>query len=155
MAGERPERPEVITLSIPSRLELLSLVDQVTGSIGERLRFSDEERSAISLSVVEAGTNAIQHGHGSDHDATVDLRFEIRPDRLTVFVHDRGPGFAPPAAPPDMTSPEHLLDQRGRGIFIMRACMDQVDFDFSRGGTTVRLVKRRRPDANGDSPARV
>ena len=45
----------------------------------------------------------------------------------------------------DVTAPEHLLDSRGRGIFIMRACMDTVDFRFDGSGTTCRLVKRRPP----------
>ena len=144
MVDARPDRNDVITLSIPSRLELLSLLDQVTDSISGRLDFSDEERSAISLSVVEAGTNAIQHGHKADGVTPVDVRFELGPDRLTVLIHDRGKGFQPPTDSPDMTSPEHLLDLRGRGIYIMRNCMDQVQFEFSGGGTTVRLMKMRR-----------
>jgi len=152
MAESRPERPEVITLSIPSRLELLNLVDQVASVLSAHLRFGEEERAAISLAVVEAGTNAIQHGHGHDGVTPVDLRFELLPDRLRVTVHDSGPGFRPPAESPDMTSPEHLLDQRGRGIFIMRACMDRVDFDFSGGGTTVRLEKLAPPAPNGGDP---
>jgi serine/threonine-protein kinase RsbW len=152
MADSRPERPEVITLSIPSRLELLNLVDQVASVLSAHLRFGEEERAAISLAVVEAGTNAIQHGHKHDGVTPVDLRFELLPDRLRVTVHDRGPGFAPPAETPDMTSPEHLLDQRGRGIFIMRACMDRVAFDFSAGGTTVRLEKFAPPAPNGSDP---
>jgi len=152
MAEPRPERPEVITLSIPSRLELLNLVDQVASVLSAHLRFGEEERAAISLAVVEAGTNAIQHGHGHDGVTPVDLRFELLPDRLRVTVHDSGPGFRPPAESPDMTSPEHLLDQRGRGIFIMRACMDRVDFDFSGGGTTVRLEKLAPPAPNGGDP---
>ena len=152
MAESRPERPEVITLSIPSRLELLNLVDQVASVLSAHLRFGEEERAAISLAVVEAGTNAIQHGHGHDGVTPVDLRFELLPDRLRVTVHDSGPGFRPPAESPDMTSPEHILDQRGRGIFIMRACMDRVDFDFSSGGTTVRLEKLAPPAPNGGDP---
>jgi len=152
MAESRPERPEVITLSIPSRLELLNLVDQVASVLSAHLRFGEEERAAISLAVVEAGTNAIQHGHSHDGVTPVDLRFELLPDRLRVTVHDSGPGFRPPAESPDMTSPEHLLDQRGRGIFIMRACMDRVDFDFSGGGTTVRLEKLAPPAPNGGDP---
>ena len=36
-----------------------------------------------------------------------------------------------------------LLDSRGRAIFIMRACMDSVDFRFDGTGTTCLLVKRR------------
>ena len=150
MADLRPDRPDVITLSIPSRLELLSLLDQLTDSISSRIDFTDEERSAISLSVVEAGTNAIQHGHKADGVTPVDVRYELTKDQLVVVVHDRGKGFQPPADIPDITSPEHLLDARGRGIFIMRTCMDQVQFDFS-SGTTVRLTKLRR-HTNGDSP---
>jgi serine/threonine-protein kinase RsbW len=152
MAEPRPESPEVISLTIPSRLELLNLVDQVTNSLSAWLRFTEEEATSISLAVVEAGTNAIQHGHQHDGVTPVDLRFELLPDRFIVTVHDRGPGFRPPAEAPDMTSPEHLLDQRGRGIFIMRACMDRVEFDFSRGGTTVRLMKWAHPAPNGSDP---
>ena len=37
---------------------------------------------------------------------------------------------------------------RGRGIFIMRSVMDEVDFDFSNG-TLVRMVKRRTPSTEG------
>jgi anti-sigma regulatory factor (Ser/Thr protein kinase) len=77
MADFRPDRPDVITLSIPSRLELLSLLDQLTDSISSRIDFTDEERSAISLSVVEAGTNAIQHGHKADGITPVDVRHEL------------------------------------------------------------------------------
>jgi hypothetical protein len=36
-----------------------------------------------------------------------------------------------------------LFDNRGRGIFIMRACCDTVDFDFGPTGTLCRLVKHR------------
>jgi serine/threonine-protein kinase RsbW len=150
MADLRPDRADVITLTIPSRLELLSLLDQLTDSISGRIDFTDEERSAISLSVVEAGTNAIQHGHKADGVTPVDVRYELTKDQLVVVVHDRGKGFQPPADIPDITSPEHLLDARGRGIFIMRTCMDEVQFDFS-SGTTVRLMKMRRP-TNGDRP---
>jgi anti-sigma regulatory factor (Ser/Thr protein kinase) len=149
MAGDRPEGVEVVTLSIPSRLDLLSLVDRVTDSISERMEFDDEQRAAISLSVIEAGTNAIQHGHGSRAALLVSMRFEMHPDRLAVIVHDDGPGFPPPDCPADPTSPEHLFDSRGRGIFIMRTCMDDVGFDFGTGGTTVRLTKLRRPSTNG------
>ena len=143
MAEPRPERPEVITLSIPSRLELLNLVDQVASVLSAHLRFGEEERAAISLAVVEAGTNAIQHGSGRDPARPVEVVFSMYPDRLEVSVHDQGPGFDLAGVSGDVTLPEHLLDSRGRGIFIMRACMDSVDFTFDESGTTCRLVKRR------------
>jgi serine/threonine-protein kinase RsbW len=137
-------RPDVISVRIPSRLELLALLDSVTLSLCERMKFDEETSSQVSMSVIEAGTNAIQHGHRRDASLPVDISFQLYPDRLEVDVHDTGPGFELSNVNGDATTPEHLLDPRGRGIFIMRACMDEVDFDFTNG-THCHLVKHRSP----------
>jgi serine/threonine-protein kinase RsbW len=142
---------EIIRLTIPSRLELLPLVDQLAAGISERLAFDEESRMQISISVLEAGTNAIQHGNRIDPAKRVDLAFELHPDRLEVVVHDLGKGFDLEKLLTDVTSPEHLLDLRGRGIYMMRSCMDAVNFTFGPEGTTVRLVKARRAAATNGS----
>ncbi len=134
--------PDVITVRIPSRLELLALLDGVTSSVCERLHVDVDTASLISMSVIEAGTNAIQHGHKRDATRLVDVDFRLFSDRLEVSVHDTGAGFDPDAVNGDATSPEHLFEARGRGIFIMRSCMDSVDFEFSDSGTICHLVKR-------------
>src|SRR5438093_1114289 len=123
----QPAVPDVITVRIPSRLELLALLDGVTSSVCERMQVDLDTASLISMSVIEAGTNAIQHGHKRDPLRVVDIAFQLFRDRLEVAVHDTGPGFDPNAVNGDATSPEHLLDARGRGIFIMRSCMDSVE----------------------------
>jgi serine/threonine-protein kinase RsbW len=149
-----PPSVEVIQLTIPSRLELLPLVDQLTAGISERMEFDEESRVQISISVLEAGTNAIQHGNRVDPSKHVDMEFAIHPDRLEVVVRDKGPGFDLNKIVSDITSPEHLLDLRGRGIYMMRSCMDQVDFTFEPEGTTCRLVKARHPaSTNGSQSA--
>jgi serine/threonine-protein kinase RsbW len=149
-----PPSVEVIQLTIPSRLELLPLVDQLTAGISERMEFDEESRVQISISVLEAGTNAIQHGNRVDPSKHVDMEFAIHPDRLEVVVRDKGPGFDLNKIVSDITSPEHLLDLRGRGIYMMRSCMDQVDFTFEPEGTTCRLVKARPPaSTNGSQSA--
>ncbi len=135
--------PEVITIRIPSRLELLSLLDRVTTLLCERAHFDEDSSTQVTLSVIEAGTNAIQHGSGRDPAKPVDVQFAVYPDRLEVNVHDQGSGFDLGAVNGNVTSPERLLEARGRGIFIMRACMDSVDFEFGESGTTCHLVKRR------------
>lgn len=137
------ESPEVIEVRIPSRLDLLSVLDQVAQTLCERLEFDADTTSQVTMSVIEAGTNAIQHGHGRDARKVVETRFVLHPDRLEVLVRDRGQGFDLSLIKADITSPEHLLDLRGRGIFIMRACMDAVDFEFGPEGTVCHLVKRR------------
>jgi len=142
---ETRSSPEVISVRIPSRLELLALLDRITQSVCERASMDDDACSQVTMSVIEAGTNAIQHGHHRDATKPVDVTFAVFPDRLEINVHDLGEGFDPGHVNGDVTSPEHLLDARGRGIYIMRACMDAVDFQFSPAGTVCHLVKRRAP----------
>jgi len=137
-------------MRIPSRLELLGVLDSVTSSVCERMHFDTDTGSMVAMSVIEAGTNAIQHGHHRDASRLVDVDFRLFADRLEIAVHDSGPGFDLASVNGDVTRPEQLLESRGRGIFIMRACMDAVDFEFSPAGTICRLVKRR-PAAPGQN----
>ena len=145
-----PDTADVITVRMPSRLELLNVLDHVAQSVCQRLEFDDSTMSQVTMSVIEAGTNAIQHGHRRDASKPVDAQFHVFEDRLEVVVHDSGPGFDLSRIGGDITTPEHLFDVRGRGIFIMRACMDSVNFEFGPDGTRCRLVKRRPASpANG------
>src|SRR5512144_1376788 len=114
--------PETITLRLPSRLELLAILDRVSLTICERMEFDEDTASQVSMSVIEAGTNAIQHGHKRDAAKFFETEFRLYPDRLEVDVRDQGQGFDVAKLVPDVTSPDHLLDMRGRGIFIMRSC---------------------------------
>jgi len=139
--------PDVIDLRIPSRLELLELLDKVAMSVCSRMELDDETASQVTMSVIEAGTNAIQHGHRRDASKDVDVRFTLYSDRVEIDVHDTGPGFDLGSINGDATSPEHLFDARGRGIFIMRACMDVVEYKFASDGTRCHLVKRRPKSA--------
>ncbi|HEX2085331.1 MAG TPA: PspC domain-containing protein [Solirubrobacteraceae bacterium] len=56
----------------------------------------DPRGEALVAAAREAMTNAAKHGGGA-----VALYAEVRDDRATVFVRDRGPGFDPAAVPED------------------------------------------------------
>jgi len=138
-----PSTPDVISLRLPSRLELLAVLDRVTLAVCERMEFDEDTSSQLSMSVIEAGTNAVQHGNKQDPTKYFEVQFTLHSDRLEVCVHDQGAGFDPGKLTADVTSPEHLFDMRGRGIFIMKSCCDGVDFRFGPGGTSCLLVKQR------------
>jgi serine/threonine-protein kinase RsbW len=146
--ADNPRGVENITVTLPSRLELLSVLDRVATALCERMEFDEDTCSQVALSVIEAGTNAIQHGNKRDATKPFDVRFAVFPDRIEITVHDSGRGFRPESVNGDVTSPEHLLDARGRGIFLMRSCMDAVDYRFGDFGTECHLVKRRPATAS-------
>jgi putative transcription antitermination factor YqgF len=112
--------------------------------------FDEDTRGQVTMSVIEAGTNAIQHGHRKDASKPLDVEFRVHPTVLEIAVHDTGTGFNPDDINGDVTTPEHLLDQRGRGLFIMRSCMDRVEYSFDRHGTLCRSVQE--PPDEGRQP---
>ena len=151
MMADPVEEIDEVRLELPSRLEMLSIIDKVVDGIADQMSFEDDDKDAIAISVIEAGTNAIQHGHKRDASKIVGFRFDLAEEYLLVTVHDTGPGFDLDAVlARNPTMPDALMNCSGRGIFIMREMMDRVDFDISStAGTTVRLLKRKR--SNGGS----
>ncbi len=145
------DAPEIIRLRMPSRLELLGALDRLADSVCECMEFDDDARARVTMSVIEAGTNAIQHGHRRDSTKPLDIEFHLLPDQLEIIVHDLGKGFDLGTVNGNVTSPDHLLDVRGRGIYIMRECMDSVEYSFSESGTTCRMVKKRQPQPAHES----
>ncbi|MBM3319987.1 MAG: ATP-binding protein [Candidatus Eisenbacteria bacterium] len=136
---------ENVELVVPSSLEYLSLVNAVAEEISERLGVAREVRDAIGSSVIEACTNAIEHGNKNDRRKKVRIRFRSKPERLEIEVSDQGTGFDPDSVA-DPRDPENLMRERGRGIFILRTFMDEVRFAIEPSrGTTVTMSKMLGP----------
>jgi serine/threonine-protein kinase RsbW len=132
---------EEIKLAVPSRFEFLSVINSVAEEVALQMGFDEEARNAITISVVEAGTNAMQHGNGEDSTKPTRIVLRKEPDRLVVIVTDEGSGFDPTALR-DPLAKENLMAANGRGVFILRSFMDEVEFRFPNGrGTECRLVK--------------
>src|SRR5260221_1208872 len=85
--------PETITLRLPSRLELLAVLDRVALTVCERMEFDEDTSSQVSMSVIEAGTNAVQHGHKRDPSKFFETEFRLFPDRLKMYVRDQVAGI--------------------------------------------------------------
>jgi serine/threonine-protein kinase RsbW len=131
-----------IDVIISSALDNLDLVQTLTDCITDFMSFDEEAAHWIGMSVRESVTNAIQHGNKLDLSKTVDIRFEVMPDKLSISIKDQGNGFKADDIPNPLDA-ENLLKPSGRGIFYIRTFMDEVEFrSLSRGGTEVYMVKR-------------
>ncbi len=130
-----------IQLVVPSRIESLALINAVAEEVTNQLEFDEEARNAITISVVEAGTNAIEHGNGWDSAKPTEIVFRAENGALTILIRDQGPGFDLEKLG-DPLAQENMFAERGRGVYILRSFMDEVDFRFRSGqGTECRLVK--------------
>ncbi|WP_195911334.1 ATP-binding protein [Streptomyces kaniharaensis] len=107
------------------------------------LSLTGAERSAVHVAVLEAMVNAVRHGHSAgQRAATLDL--EVVAGQIVATVTDYGPGFDPVSCP-DPFAPERMRLPHGRGVLLMRALMDDVDFTFPPGGGTRVTLRRALP----------
>ena len=137
MSSSVPE----IQLVVPSRIESLAVINAVAEEVSNQLDFDEEARNAITISVVEAGTNAIEHGNGWDSSKPTEVLFRQENGALIILIRDRGEGFDLEKLG-DPLAQENMFAERGRGVYILRSFMDEVDFRFEAGqGTECRLVK--------------
>jgi serine/threonine-protein kinase RsbW len=94
----------------------------------------------ISMAVREAAVNAVLHGNAYDPGKKVDLAFERTGDDLVITIRDQGKGMDLSKIP-DPLAAENLLKTSGRGIFLIRSFMDDVQISPSQTGTEIKLIK--------------
>lgn len=127
-------------LVIPSDLDRIHEVEDFADKIAAKLNLPHEERDSLAIAVTETANNAIIHGNKKNRQKQVKIRFSIDKKKLIITVKDEGTGFNPQEID-DPRSPENLLKERGRGIFIVRTLMNEVNFKFDGDGMRVTLIK--------------
>jgi serine/threonine-protein kinase RsbW len=146
----------LVRLEFTSAFEMLDFVQVVSDHLARGVGLDEDSLHWVSVAIRECVINAIKHGNRSDTAKHVFVEFETATNakvpELAIRVRDQGDGFDPEmvANPLD---PENLLKSSGRGIFLIRNFMDDVQLRRApEGGMEVRMVKRAAP-AEGSEPA--
>ena len=106
------------------------------------MNFSKDQQDNLSIAVTEAVGNAIVHGNKKDINKKVHILFKLKKDQVDVRVKDEGKGFDPDTLDNPL-NPENIMKENGRGIFILKALVDDVSFDFSPSGTTIKFSLKK------------
>lgn len=129
---------EIYHLEINSDPNKLPLVEEFLEEVTSGSNIERSQLNNLLLAVNEAIANAMIHGNKASVDKKVRLKVEIDNDSLKVFIRDEGKGFNPDEVP-DPTSPENIFRESGRGLYIMKSCMDEVSYNFTPEGTELVL----------------
>ena len=135
-----------VHLDFHSTYEMLDFVKVASDHLGRLAGLDDEALHWVGVAVRESVVNAIKHGNKGDEHKHVHVEFTPldvgRPSGIVIRVRDEGPGFDPEAVS-DPLAPENLLKSSGRGIFLIRSFMDDVQLmKGAEGGMEVRMVKK-------------
>jgi len=129
----------MVRLTIPAKAEYITLGRLALTAIARVRPLSEEMLSDLKLALTEACTNSVRHAYREGRAGTVEILYQIEPDRLVVEVADDGQGFEPA----DLGGRGNGdLSEGGLGIAIIRAVADEVEIDEREsGGSRLRFVK--------------
>ena len=143
-APSAPSLDQAIRLTIPAKPEYISLARLALTGLSRVRELDPETLADLKLAITEAASNSVRHAY-SDGSGTVELLYDLQPDRLVIEVSDDGEGFdydydREPAA----VDLEDELTEGGLGIAIIKTIADE--FELGRGpdgrGSRLRFVKR-------------
>src|SRR5262252_3793000 len=118
----------------------LTAVRRAAGTIREVLAMqgaSEENLLKCVLAIVEACNNAILYAEESGRQKPIEIKLLEYDSGLEIQIIDHTPGFRWPMAV-ELPEPEA---EHGRGLFIIRSSMDEVE--YLRGAGENRLILRK------------
>ena len=141
-APSAPSLDQAIRLTIPAKPEYISLARLALTGLSRVRELDPETLADLKLAITEAASNSVRHAY-SDGSGTVEVLYDLQPDRLVIEVSDDGEGFdydREPAA----ADLEDALTEGGLGIAIIKTIADE--FELGRRpdgrGSRLRFVKR-------------
>ena len=141
-----------VSYTLDSTLETVDSAEQAAGKVATEAGFDEDEVMRISMAVREAAVNAVLHGNAYDPGKKVSLVLERTALDLIITIRDQGKGLDMTKIP-DPLAPENLLKTSGRGIFLIRSFMDEVQIHPSQTGTEIKLIKHVHGTSEGGKEA--
>jgi serine/threonine-protein kinase RsbW len=121
-------------------MESVAEIEAAAEKMAAEAGLDEDERFHVTMAAREAAVNAVLHGNEYDPAKQIAASFENTGAALVITIADQGKGLDPETLP-DPLAPENLLRGAGRGIFLIRAFMDEVHFRQLHPGTELTLVK--------------
>jgi serine/threonine-protein kinase RsbW len=128
-----------VRLVIPARAEYIALCRLALTGLSRLRAISEDVLEDLKLALTEAATNSVRHAYRERSPGSVEIVYELHPDRLAIEVTDDGAGFEPS----DRLPGGEPLAEGGLGIAIIRAIADDVEIGAhpDRKGSRLRFVK--------------
>ena len=136
MAGESGHHYELSGLAVPESLDLVQ--DLLARVRGEHTDIDETDLTLFETAIAEIHGNVVRHGRPPGQ-VVYAFTLTVRPDRLVGFLADTG------APAPDLSavSVADDLAETGRGMWLARAAVDELEYARSGDRNTWKLVRLR------------
>ena len=142
MTRSESDDGRTVALRIPAKAEYITLCRLALTGLGQLRGVGEDTMADLKLAITEAVSNSVRHAYGPNGAGSVDVRYELHPDRLGIEVVDDGAGFDPEAEAAAAGRGDEL-SEGGLGIAIIRSIADEFELRSRPGsrGSALRFVK--------------
>jgi len=140
-----------LEMTLETHVESVNLAEEMCLRVAEAAGFGEDDCYRIGMSVREGVINAFHYGNQERPEKKIHLAVDLTVDKMIIHVLDEGPGFKLIDVP-DPLAEENLLSTSGRGIFLMRAFMDEFDVVSGRTGGAEIVMSKKLPGPGSASP---
>ena len=123
-------------LTLPRDARYVAMMRNVAGCVLADLDTPEAAADDVQIAITEACANAVRHAVGS---AEYTVSLSVAADGCEIEIVDVGPGFDPLGAELDSFDPDA---EDGRGLYLIRALVDELDYTRVDDRTHVKLTKR-------------
>lgn len=155
-SGMTPETKH-LEVVLDTHVESVNLAEEMCIRVAEAAGFGEDECYRIGMAVREGVINAFHYGNQEKPEKKIHLSIDLNTNHMIIHVMDEGKGFKLVDVP-DPLAEENLLSTSGRGIFLMKAFMDEFDVILGRTGGAEIIMSKKLPlpdpaTGNGSNPA--
>src|SRR6184192_4623046 len=140
-----------LEVTLETQVESVNVAEEMCLRVAESAGFDEEVCYRIGMSVREGVINAFHYGNQERPDKKIHLAVDLTPEKLVIHVMDEGKGFKLTDVP-DPLAEENILSTSGRGIFLMRAFMDEFDVVSGKTGGAEIVMSKKLPASGRASP---
>jgi serine/threonine-protein kinase RsbW len=134
---------KTLSTEIASSKKYYTVVESLLYRANEEFALPESEFHNVLIAVSEIVINAIVHGNKENELKKVKVTVEFDKDVMKIKILDEGNGFEfdkdfMPKLPDDM------FKQSGRGIFIVKSLVEELDYKNTGEGTEFILTVRKK-----------
>lgn len=130
---------QTLQFEVPSSLEEIPQATKRVFDFFSGLDLNESDCFDVRLCFEEILINAMKHGNGYRRDVPVRVTLTRRGRAISIQVQDQGKGFDVTKVK-DPTDCENIESYSGRGVYLVRHLMDDVDYGVN--GSTVKITKQ-------------
>jgi serine/threonine-protein kinase RsbW len=133
------------TVTFPGEYKSLEKISEFVVGAARQAGLNDHETYQVDLAVDEACCNIIDHAYGGEGLGEMQISVEIKPDKLTVILVDRGRPFDPSKVPePKLDVPLEQVKRRGAGFYLIRKIIDELHYERTPQGNNIMMLVKRK-----------